>query len=384
MSIISHFFEWLTKPSEERTDFRKYRGRLLAWMQLVLIFLCIATILYQLFSQSVDPQNRAPYVSLMSLILALLVVSTYLDFKGKYYYSARILVLCGLIGPWGSLILDPSIKQGNFVPLMYNSISIFFSGLFLRAVDTGVLAILQIVGLHLYLSWFTVDTPINYASFMFFFVYVSFISVIFNLLSQKDEAIIVDQFDQLEESREQLREQSIRDPLTGLYNRRYLEETLDREFYRVERNQEPLSIVIFDVDNFKEINDQYGHLAGDTIIIHISEILQNNFRRSEIVCRYGGDEFLVVLPGANVDQTYLRFEKIREMVAGFSTPNEEGTSEQVTISAGIAAYPRSGLEPARVIEAADHALYHAKASGRNRIVVAEGRHYESTKLDRAP
>lgn len=172
--------------------------------------------------------------------------------------------------------------------------------------------------------------------------------------------------------RETLREQSIRDPLTGLYNRRYLEETLDREIARAARNRQPFSIVMFDIDLFKQFNDAFGHGAGDHLLREIGALLRARSRTEDVACRYGGDEFVIALLGAPLAEARRRAEEIG-MAARHPDVRYQGRSVgAVTLSLGVAAHPTHGTTTEALIRASDAALYRAKEQGRARVEVAAG------------
>ena len=173
---------------------------------------------------------------------------------------------------------------------------------------------------------------------------------------------------EIEKLQDELREQSLRDPLTGLYNRRYLSATLVREVARTDRENNALSIIITDIDHFKRVNDTYGHQVGDRFLIAIAELIKRNARSSDIVCRYGGEEFLLVLPGTSLEAAVRRADEMRQKCAEFSLPHN-GKPLRVTMSFGIATYPTHAQEPEKVIIQADQALYASKTAGRNRVTV---------------
>lgn len=170
--------------------------------------------------------------------------------------------------------------------------------------------------------------------------------------------------------RETLRVQSLRDPLTGLFNRRYLEENLQRELQRCERRGLPLSVVMMDIDHFKRFNDQHGHAAGDAVLAQVGRILQSLVRGEDLACRYGGEEFTLVLPETDAAIAVQRAETIRTALAGSSIVHLQKTLGPVTISAGVATFPHDGTTPEVLFEVADALLYRAKASGRNRVMHA--------------
>ena len=172
--------------------------------------------------------------------------------------------------------------------------------------------------------------------------------------------------------RETLRTQSIRDPLTGLFNRRYLEETLERELRRAERSRGKLSVVMLDLDRFKEFNDTFGHDAGDLLLRDFGRLLPEIVRGGDVVCRYGGEEFVIVLPEADVEVTRQRAERIRDAVRRLVVSHRGEPIGSVTVSAGVAGFPNDGTTATVLLQAADAALYRAKNGGRDRVVLASG------------
>ena len=170
--------------------------------------------------------------------------------------------------------------------------------------------------------------------------------------------------------RETLRSQSIRDPLTGLFNRRYLEETLAREERRAARAGSPIGIIVFDVDHFKRLNDTHGHDAGDAVLRALGGLLQTHVREGDIACRYGGEEFVIALPGASIEIVRQRAEAMREVTEKLASQVPGRSVEKVTISLGAAAYPDHGATWQEALGAADKALYRAKQGGRNRVEAA--------------
>jgi diguanylate cyclase (GGDEF)-like protein len=167
--------------------------------------------------------------------------------------------------------------------------------------------------------------------------------------------------------RDQLRDQSIRDPLTGLFNRRYLLESCRREFARAARAGQHVSLLSIDVDHFKKYNDNHGHDAGDMVLRVVGECLRNGFRKEDIPCRFGGEEFIVVLPGATPADAVERADKLRGSVESLVVRYFDRNLPQVSISVGVATFPDCGDNPEALIKAADEALYRAKENGRNRV-----------------
>ena len=170
--------------------------------------------------------------------------------------------------------------------------------------------------------------------------------------------------------RETLRNQSIRDPLTSLFNRRYLEETLERELRRAERSRGTLGVVMMDLDLFKQFNDTFGHDIGDTLLRDFGRLLQSTVRGGDVACRFGGEEFMLILPEADTEITRQRADRIREAVKHLFVAHRGHSVGSVTLSAGVAAYPEHGTTGEALVSAADAALYRAKNAGRDRVVVS--------------
>lgn len=168
-----------------------------------------------------------------------------------------------------------------------------------------------------------------------------------------------------------LREQSIRDPLTNLFNRRYLEETLEIELARAARTNGPLSVVMCDVDHFKRFNDTFGHDAGDALLRAIGALIQTHFRDGDVACRYGGEEFAIVAPGADVRHLAERAERLATAIRDMTVHHAGQSLGPVTMSFGVAALMGSDRDGSTVLRTADAALYKAKKLGRDRVVIAE-------------
>jgi diguanylate cyclase (GGDEF)-like protein len=172
--------------------------------------------------------------------------------------------------------------------------------------------------------------------------------------------------------RETLHNLSIRDPLTGLFNRRYMEESLEQELLKAERYGRSLGVIMLDIDRFKQFNDTYGHEAGDLVLRELSIFLQNHIRLTDIPCRFGGEEFTLILPEADMTLTRQRAEQVRQGVAAIRVKLQGQALASITISQGVAVYPDNGPTGQDVLRAADEALYKAKLKGRNNVVLAEG------------
>jgi diguanylate cyclase (GGDEF)-like protein len=185
---------------------------------------------------------------------------------------------------------------------------------------------------------------------------------------QQTNAALQAQLDQVRSLQAQLSDQANRDPLTGLYNRRFLDSAMLRELARCEREGHVLSLILLDIDHFKRINDNFGHAAGDQVLKQLALLLSQDTRASDVVCRFGGEEFLVILPHTSLAITYERAEHWRLSFAA-QTRVHEGQPIQATVSMGIASYPEHGKTQEVLVRCADLALYQAKSGGRNQTVL---------------
>ena len=169
---------------------------------------------------------------------------------------------------------------------------------------------------------------------------------------------------------ETLRMQSTRDPLTGLFNRRFMDEALARELARAERHQQNFAVVMVDIDHFKLFNDSYGHQAGDVLLQGLSACLVSSVRGEDIVCRYGGEEFVIVLPEISFEKACQRMEDLRQTVSRLAVEYRGQLLGGITVSIGVAAFPQHGRDTSALLLMADQALYIAKQGGRDRVVAA--------------
>ncbi len=170
--------------------------------------------------------------------------------------------------------------------------------------------------------------------------------------------------------RETLRQQSIRDPLTRLFNRRYMEETLEREIKRAKRSGYPLGILLLDIDYFKRVNDEHGHQAGDIVLRDIGQLLLSHTRADDVACRYGGEEFLIILPNITDEDLGRKAIKLKDTIKDLEWTFGTSSPTKITISLGTSIYPFSAVSSQELIELADRGLYQAKAAGRDQIGTA--------------
>jgi diguanylate cyclase (GGDEF)-like protein len=166
---------------------------------------------------------------------------------------------------------------------------------------------------------------------------------------------------------QEMREQTIRDSLTSLYNRRFLQDYLERELIRARRERAPLALIMMDLDRFKRLNDSEGHQAGDQVLVQMGALLKRHVRGSDIACRYGGEEFAVVLPKTTLESAQRRSAEICSAIR-----REAELLRGVTASLGVALCPAHATDAEELLRAADHALYEAKRAGRNQVRIFAG------------
>jgi len=170
---------------------------------------------------------------------------------------------------------------------------------------------------------------------------------------------------------QRLRTQSVRDPLTGLYNRRYLEASIVREESRSRRTGQPLGMMMIDIDHFKRCNDTFGHAAGDAVLGAVSRYMEAHSRSEDILCRYGGEEFVLFMMNTRQDKLQQRAESLRSGVPQLQIKHRQQPVGPITLSIGLAVFPDNGDNLPAVLRAADLALDDAKRGGRDRVVVSE-------------
>jgi diguanylate cyclase (GGDEF)-like protein/PAS domain S-box-containing protein len=173
--------------------------------------------------------------------------------------------------------------------------------------------------------------------------------------------------------RETLREQSIRDPLTRLYNRRFLEEALERELELASRKKQSVAILFLDLDHFKQFNDMFGHDAGDMVLLALADLFRSFFRTTDICCRYGGEEFAILLPESSAKDAAIRADRLRSEVHNLQLQYKKETVGRLTVSIGVAAFPEHCSNSLDLLKVADECLYKSKSRGRDAVTVAQAK-----------
>ncbi len=344
------------------------RARTLLVIQTALIVLLSATMVLVCF---VDFGGRLVfYLSLSASLALLLVLSMLLNIKGRYKAAAWLTILTTVVGPWFCILLDDTVGHGDFVPLVYMALSIQLCAILLTERVTLVIGLLQFGGLTALILAHPGLQQFNWPSLMAFIVFVGALGIVTSVMNRRQVEQIEKDRSMLLQSEARMLELAVRDSLTGLFNRRYMEETLDREISRAQREQRSLGVIMTDVDGFKQLNDAFGHALGDAVLASVAEVLDHNIRKSDVACRFGGDEFILILPECSLEDTVMRAEALRRLVEGASFKLDGTEIGQVTLSMGVSAIPEHGTAAVNLLWAADKALYEAKRGGRNRVEAA--------------
>jgi diguanylate cyclase (GGDEF)-like protein len=364
-AILNFVLVYLTSPTEKLQKPSHHQAILMAWILRFIILFCAVTLLIILIFDPHHDLSSHKYEMLISGLIIFFVIAYTLNYAGHYNGSAIVLVACATVTPWISLLFDPSILHGDFVPLTYLTFSILLSSIFLPTHITIALAVLQTTGVVIVFILSPATPAFNWFSFLAFIILTSVFSILSNSIIQSN----MKQIESQTRREAHLQDLSIRDHLTNLFNRRHLEETLEREIQRAVHTQNPLGVIMLDVDHFKHINDSLGHDAGDIVLQELGKFLTGQVRHSDTVCRYGGDEFVLILPDASRNITKERAEHLRNSVKHLSVKHENPIT--ITISQGMAVFPDDGSTVESILKSADTALYQAKHGGSNLVAMVD-------------
>jgi diguanylate cyclase (GGDEF)-like protein len=354
---------FLASFQSRHTPAQARRATNLLVFQLIYVALLLGTMLLCVFADR--GERLAFYLLLLGALLLIDTVALLINLRGRFLVSTWFTSVCMIFGPWLSILLDPAVIAGDFVPLIYIGMSIQLCSILLTERATLILAAIQITGLIALILVSPALQAINWASLLAFVVFTAIIGILYGFANNRQLKQIEEQRNQLLLDEEKLRELSVRDSLTGLFNRRYMEETFEREMQRARRKELPLTVIMADIDGFKTINDNFGHVLGDSALVRVAAFLAKSVRVSDVACRYGGDEFCLILPECSPEEGIRRANTLRTEVGKLRFDPKEAGIEQITMSFGVSSFPADGQTREALLRAADSALYSAKHAGRN-------------------
>lgn len=331
----------------------------LLWVALALQFLIYPHLIYQAAVRSSQPLRT----ELNSLLLDSFLFGLWVALLGFPLWISYTMVVGTTVnlmvfrGPWGCLQAGAALVLGMVCTWL-------FSAPYLTAEHSRASDILCMVGLTLYLMMvgnvaYSRNQRIREAREQ--------LRASEGALQEANHAL-QQQLAEINLLQQKLRDQADRDPLTGVHNRRFFDGSIARELARCARHQQPLALILIDIDHFKAINDQQGHQAGDLVLTALADLLSLHSRASDLVCRFGGEEFLVALPNTDLHVAAERAEQYRAALAGIRL-DWQGNQLTSTVSLGVSVFPDHGTELDVLLRHADLALYRAKHLGRNQVVV---------------
>ena len=361
---------------ERKRRFRRWRGnppndllsrdRLLCVVQLLLIPLLSLSVLLFFW---LDGRGFAPLpVSAALAEIVVLSVAILLNLNGIYVASLLITLGSAFAVPWIFALWGVFGQSGTVWSLLYLAVPVQVLALF-APLSVGLpVAAAQTLGM----AWLIARLPAQAQAgegwiILVFTVLVSTLSLAANQLIRRQQEQIVSNISDSAAIERTLRDASTHDPLTGLHNRRFLEEAL-RSYTRT--TAQSFAILMVDLDHFKTINDLYGHAVGDTVLQQVSGILSVNHRPTDVACRYGGDEFILILLGCGLKDAIRKAEIIKQQIAALMPLDREERRIQVTASIGVAHFPENGGDRDTILKIVDQTLYMAKQEGRNKVVAA--------------
>ncbi len=309
---------------------------------------------------SINLPNKRLYIPLLIFLLLLSLIALFLNDKGKYKSSLTLTISIFLIGVWIPIYIDAYLTSNDLIPFVYLSLAIYMSAYFLTARITIFITVVQII----FLVYLIKKNPYlyvqNWISLIVFIVFIALISIINSIIRNRQIFIIDSQ-------KEKLYWQARKDPLTGIYNRLFMEEFINDEFPNFINEKKDFGLIIIDIDDFKSINDTFGHFLGDQVIKQICNLILSKIRLTDVFCRLGGDEFILIAPNCSPKNLLLIAENLREAINKLDLQYEEYNINNITVSIGVANINEKICDWEDLLRLADRALYKAKKNGRNKV-----------------
>jgi len=362
-----------------------YRGLLIS---LVTLFLVASIIVWQIYGKDQDENLLVWYLVLCAIIFyrGLLFVwyqhtKSIIQFRAYHYY----LFILGstfsglLLGILGSFLMPNDIQDQAFILILLCGITAgsvqslspsFLANILHVYLIAGPLLVWEMVQIYhkqtIYIGIFF--AMLIFCVYSYFFARRGHFMLVKHLELEYNYKSLLQR---VSNKKNKYKELATHDLLTGLYNHQFLKDYLEIEIHKAKRNKTNIAVIMLDIDFFKDFNDRYGHLCGDEILQSIGDLLNQNVRKSDIACRYGGEEFMIIMPESSLANVREKAEIIREMVKAVSIKRGSLIVKNITVSLGVSFYPQNGLTRSELIEAADKALYNAKQTGKDRVCMAE-------------
>lgn len=363
------FGMWLAGlPAQEEGLPTDWLTRLTAWALFFLTLLLGATSLVLLVMQG----RLSGYFPLLLLLLPGLTLfflaAWVLNRKRQPRLAGLLSVFASLAVVWLVLFVDEGVRSGTAVgPYYFVALPMLLAAALLGRTLATTVILAQPLGLLLLLSSDPRRLTAGWVAPLLFLLFILFASIGINQIIQTFLELISQQTRQFIDQQAKIKEFSIRDSLTGLYNRGYLDETIRREISRVTRRGSSLGVILIDLDHFKTVQDTYGHTAADEVLKEVGQRLAARIRDADIACRYGGDAFVLVMPDTSFRATHQRADSLRLLAKTWTFTVNGRTLAAPTLSCGLACFPQDGKTGQAVLQAAEEALIRAKQKGRDRV-----------------
>lgn len=337
----------------ERIELHDMRKSILRWLQpiFIVVLLCALTSIF--FVTPPQSYTRTAYTTLIVSLLITTSIAYLFTLKEKYSISSYIMVIFTFLGVWATVFINNHVEVNDAISIVYITIPILFSSLLLSPLFTVILAIVQFFIAFLTVWLLPLMLPFDKANLLAYILIASVLSIVSNY-------IINVQFNRYKEG-------AVKDHLTKLFNRRYFEETLNTLIHRGASQKVNFGIILADVDNFKSYNDRFGHAIGDHILTLAANFFSNKVGVYDVVCRYGGDEFAIIIPHTTEKKLVSIAKMINSEIKGVDCSKGEVQFPHITISMGLALFPIHGLTSQGLMMHADKQLFKAKESGKDRI-----------------
>jgi diguanylate cyclase (GGDEF)-like protein len=344
----------MAQKGMEILQFRKHLLTVIEWSLLILL---AAILILEITVDPAGSSSRNLYTGIIMSCIILNVLALVSIQRGSYTISAALIALIAFLGPWASFALDPAVGVHDLFPLVYLTISVILASLFLSVKITAVLAVVQFSALVLIVIFSADKRMVNWASFLAYVFTVFVLSIIAGITIHKQM--------------ESLRDSTFRDHLTGVHNRLFFDKKLGELSSSISLEKgKHIGLIMLDIDNFKQLNDIGGHIAGDRVLQQIAQLLKQTFDAKNTICRFGGDEFAVILHAADKDEALKSANKLTEAAALIQAETA------VSISVGMA-FSEPEFDPESLLHDADTALLKAKQEGKNRVSSIEHRSHRS-------